>query len=199
MPGPRPPIGISFWHFACAALNTGDEGSTPAPVLKWNPPPGLRVWEVGHAVGAHALGVRERLRRVVALRGRARAGRTAAGRVARAVSWSPCSTLGGRAPVLAAVDVEVVELATFATLGLPELPPHPATRTPLTSAAAASRRARGELVSLFGCIAVSHLGSFWSASGLRSGSTLAGGYGKVSLLEVASGRLRQAKTAETVP
>jgi len=73
------------------------------------------------------------------------------------------------APALAAVDVEVVELATFATVGLP--PPHPATRTPLTSAAAASRRARGERFSLFGWLLSRILGSFWSAPDLRIGSS----------------------------
>jgi len=43
---------------------------------------------------------------------------------------------------LAALDAEEVELG--------ELPPHPATMIPLTSAATASRRARGERVSRFG-------------------------------------------------
>jgi len=66
-------------------------------------------------------------------------------------------------PARAALDVELVELATFATLGLPELPPHPATRTPLTSPAAASRRARGDRSSLFGWL-LSRIGS---PSGVR--------------------------------
>jgi hypothetical protein len=49
------------------------------------------------------------------------------------------------APVCAALDVvEVVELRADATLGGVELPPHPATRAPLTSAAAVSARARGD-------------------------------------------------------
>jgi len=51
------------------------------------------------------------------------------------------------APVLAALDVEVLVLLSAATGGLAELPPQPASRTPHTSAAAASRRACGERVS----------------------------------------------------
>jgi len=47
------------------------------------------------------------------------------------------------AVVGAAVEVEVVVLLTDATVGLFELPPHPATRIPLASAATASRRVRG--------------------------------------------------------
>jgi hypothetical protein len=55
--------------------------------------------------------------------------------------------------VLAALEVvEVVVLPTDATLGVLELPPHPAARTPLTSTAAASRRARGVHLSRFGVI-----------------------------------------------
>jgi hypothetical protein len=54
------------------------------------------------------------------------------------------------AAVLAALEVEVVVLSTFATGGLPEPPPHPATRIPLMSAVAASGRARVERVSRFG-------------------------------------------------
>jgi hypothetical protein len=44
---------------------------------------------------------------------------------------------------LAAAELELVALSTFATVGLCEPPPHPATRTALMSAAAASGRARG--------------------------------------------------------
>ncbi len=47
VPGVRPPIGISFWHFACVASNTGDEGSTPASFLNWNPPPGSGSGKLG--------------------------------------------------------------------------------------------------------------------------------------------------------
>jgi len=46
-------------------------------------------------------------------------------------------------PALAVVDAEALAAPIVATLGLGELPPHPATRAPLRSAAAVSRRARG--------------------------------------------------------
>jgi len=48
------------------------------------------------------------------------------------------------APALDAVEPTVLALPTVAPVGLVELPPHPATSTPLTSAAAVSRRARAE-------------------------------------------------------
>ena len=44
-PGRPTPPDRSFWHFACAALNTVDEGSTPAP--SWKPPPGLGSGKFG--------------------------------------------------------------------------------------------------------------------------------------------------------
>jgi hypothetical protein len=73
--------------------------------------------------------------------------------------------------VLATEEVAVVVLLTFATFGLPEPPPHPATRTPLMSAAAVSRRARDERFSRLG----SMLSCIWAPSdlalGLRTGST----------------------------
>jgi hypothetical protein len=47
------------------------------------------------------------------------------------------------APALAALDAEVLTPPTVAAGGLPELPPHPATRTPVARAATASRRGRG--------------------------------------------------------
>jgi hypothetical protein len=51
------------------------------------------------------------------------------------------------APVPAVLAVDVVELLTFATPGLePPPPPHPAIRTPLAAAAAASSRVRAEQV-----------------------------------------------------
>jgi hypothetical protein len=54
------------------------------------------------------------------------------------------------APPLVVLDVEVLVVLTAATVGLPELPPHPASRTPLVSAMAASRRARCERISRVG-------------------------------------------------
>jgi hypothetical protein len=42
-----PPLGRSLWHFACAALNAGDEGSTPASVWKRKPPPALGSGKLG--------------------------------------------------------------------------------------------------------------------------------------------------------
>src|ERR1700677_1518711 len=44
-PGPRRPPGMSFWHFACAALNAGEEGFVPAPT--WNPPPACGSGKLG--------------------------------------------------------------------------------------------------------------------------------------------------------
>jgi hypothetical protein len=70
--------------------------------------------------------------------------------------------------VLAAAELEALVLTTFATVGLCEPPPHPATRTPFTSAAAASRRDRGaRFERLLSCMRI----SFWSVSGRLSGST----------------------------
>lgn len=58
-PGPSSPPGISFWHFAWAALNVGEEGFRPGADAE----PAARVWvrEARHAVGTHALGEREHL------------------------------------------------------------------------------------------------------------------------------------------
>jgi hypothetical protein len=44
-PAPGRPPGRSFWHFACAALNAGDEGFIPAPT--WNPPLGFGSGKLG--------------------------------------------------------------------------------------------------------------------------------------------------------
>jgi hypothetical protein len=52
-------------------------------------------------------------------------------------------------PVLAVLDAGVVVLPTVAAVGPGELPPHPATRTPLTSSAA-SGDVRRERTSRFG-------------------------------------------------
>jgi hypothetical protein len=85
-------------------------------------------------------------------------------------------------PVLAALEVEVVVLLTVATGGLPELPPQPATRTPLMSAEAANKRARGERVSRLGWI----LSCIWSPCGLPGSAHwfyATSGFRKVSLLE----------------
>ena len=93
---------------------------------------GLRVWEVGHAVGAHAPGERERSR--------------AAARLEDGPELVAARLLVvDRALVVtvdATVDAELVASPTVATLGLCELPPHPATKTALRSAAAVSTRAR---------------------------------------------------------
>jgi hypothetical protein len=53
-----------------------------------------------------------------------------------------------RVPALAAVDAEALEPPAVA-VGPGELPPHPATRSPVTSAAMARALARGERVSQF--------------------------------------------------
>jgi hypothetical protein len=79
---------------------------------------------------------------------------------------------------LAGLDVEVV--------GLGEFPPHAVTRTPLMSAAAASRRARSERVSRFG----SMLSCIGSPSGVLFGSDrlyAADGFRTVSCLGAGSG------------
>jgi hypothetical protein len=88
------------------------------------------------------------------------------------------------APVLVALGVEVVVLATEATVGLLEPPPHPATRTAPTKAVAASRRARVERVSRFGWL----LSCIWAPSGLLESARrfyATGGYAKVALPETA--------------
>jgi hypothetical protein len=95
------------------------------------------------------------------------------------------ATLDGElaaSPVLAALEVvEVVVLLTDATLGVFELPPHPATRTPLTSAAAASRRARGVHVNCFGVILSCIPSSFSGLPGSAHRFYATRGYRKVSL------------------
>ncbi|HWE58372.1 MAG TPA: hypothetical protein VG228_01655 [Solirubrobacteraceae bacterium] len=53
-----------------------------------------------------------------------------------------------RVPALAAVGAEALEPPGVA-VGPGELPPHPATRSPVTSVATARARARGERVSRF--------------------------------------------------
>jgi hypothetical protein len=53
-----------------------------------------------------------------------------------------------RVPALAAVDAEALEPPAVA-VGPGELPPQPATRSPVTSVATAHARARGERVSRF--------------------------------------------------
>jgi hypothetical protein len=53
------------------------------------------------------------------------------------------------APELAVVYAEMLAPPTVAAVGLGELPPHPATRTPLVNAATPRKRARLEQVSRF--------------------------------------------------
>jgi hypothetical protein len=57
---------------------------------------------------------------------------------------------GAIVALLAALDVEVVAPSTFATVGLRELPPHPATRPTQRNAAATSRRTRGRELNRLG-------------------------------------------------
>jgi len=89
------------------------------------------------------------------------------------------------APVLVALGVAVDVLLADATVGLLEpAPPHPATRTALTRAVAASRRARVGRVSRFGWL----LSCIWAPSGLLASAHpfyAPGGYAKVALLETA--------------
>ena len=158
-PGPGgPPAGNSFLHFACALLNAGDP-IFPPPTGNSKPPPGFGSGKLGtpldrmHSENASADGAPAPDRAVV---------------TARAV---------------AVVDAEVLALDVVAAVGLCELPPHPATRKPLTSAAAASRRALGERMSRCGwmlsCMWVSfcrvHAGAhrFYATGGFRSVSPLA--------------------------
>ena len=145
-----PPPGRSFRHFACAALNAGASGLVPAGESEVALCLRARVREVRHAVGAHAPGERERPRRGLA------PGAVEPELVAAAAGGEARPSGGRRAP-LPAIDAEV--------LGLPELPPQPATRTPLTSAATASRRARRERVGRFRWMLV----RIWSPSGVLSG------------------------------
>jgi hypothetical protein len=97
--------------------------------------------------------------------------------------------------VLAALDVvEVVVLLTDATLGLFELPPHPATRIALTSAAAASRRRRRERSSRVRCV-LSCICLLLVSVGSAHRFYATRGYRKVSLLETA---VRAARAARPV-
>ena len=54
--GRRP---MSFWHFACAALNAGDEGLIPAR-LRTALPPGFGSGKLGTPLARMHLGERER-------------------------------------------------------------------------------------------------------------------------------------------
>jgi hypothetical protein len=83
---------------------------------------------------------------------------------------------------LAALDAEVV--------GLPELPPHPVTGTPLTSAATASMRACRERVSWAGWT----LSCMWAPSGVLAvcASVLRVGRFRLGFLRVADGGLSAA-------
>jgi hypothetical protein len=56
----------------------------------------------------------------------------------------------GTCPTLMAVDAGVLAPPAVAAVGPGELPPQPASSTPLRSVATANRRARGERVSRFG-------------------------------------------------
>jgi hypothetical protein len=58
--------------------------------------------------------------------------------------------VAGARPALVAVDAGVLASPAVATVGLGELPPQPASSTPLRSVATANGRARGERVSRFG-------------------------------------------------
>ena len=63
--GPEPgPGGRNFWHFACAASNSGDERSVPAGSRK--PPLALGSGKLGAPLGAHALRELQLLRSDVA-------------------------------------------------------------------------------------------------------------------------------------
>src|SRR5579862_5338731 len=102
--------------------------------------------------------------------------------------------------VLAALDVvEVVVLLTDATPRPFELPPHPATRIPLASAAAASRRARGETrISRVGWM-LPRIGLLRVCLGFCAHAFYAeGGYRKVSLLQDArrSARVQRSLSAK---
>jgi hypothetical protein len=131
-PGPGGPPAISFWHFARAALTAGAEGLIPF-ALKTKPPPGCGSGKFGTPLARMHLAN---------------------------ASAADVGSLGAAGTELVAplavvvLEAEVVELPTLATVGagagLPVLPPHPATRTPVTSVATATRRACGKRDSRFG-------------------------------------------------
>ena len=133
--GPAPLWGRSFWHFACAALNAGAEGLIPA-VEKIVPPPGCGSEKLGtplarmHLANASGDGVVEPEPVAPAL-------------------VTVLDPVAGACPALVAVDAGVLAPPAVAT-GLGELPPQPASSTPVRSVATANMHARGERVSRFG-------------------------------------------------
>jgi hypothetical protein len=88
----------------------------------------------------------------------------------------------GARPALVAVDAGVLAPSAVAAVGLGELPPHPVTRTPITSAATASRRAGRERLSWFGwmpcciwspsCVLRVRTNRFYATRGFRTVSYL---------------------------
>ena len=170
-PAGDPPPGRSFWHFACAAWNAGDEGLIAAGMRK--PPPGLGSGKLGTPL--------ERMHLANASPGppAPEAAEPELAAPALVVLLDPAAVAEA---ALGALDAEVLAPPAAAAGGLEELPPHPATSTPVTSVARASRRARRERVSRFGWM----LSCIWSpsavlrvcASGLRDGR-----FGTVSLLK----------------
>jgi len=125
---------MSFWHFACAALNAGDEVSTPA-VLKRGPvalgsgkfDTPLARMHLANASGPEP--ALETVEREPAL---------------------PRPAVLVDAVVFDAVVVDpLVAAPTFADVRLVPLPPHPATRIALSSIATTSRCTRGTRVCLW--------------------------------------------------
>ena len=153
-PGP-PGTPIDPRHLVCAAWNAGDAGLIPATAPRSKPPGGSGP-EVGHPVGAHAVGEREPPRSAGAWRGRARARRARAGRGGR-----PSDGLGAELAVLDAGVVGRPPLPRSGRQSFPRIPP-PGSR---------SRGLRGRACAL----AVSEspaVNGCWLAPGLLSGRSI---------------------------
>jgi len=121
-------LGRSFWHFARAAVNAGAAGLAPAGISKSCPPPGCGSGKLGTPLA--------RMQFANASAAEPLLGEDGPELVAALLR------VVDRALVVAAVAAELVASLTAAAVGLCELPPHPATRAPIRSAAAVSTRAR---------------------------------------------------------
>ena len=118
-PGPGGPEPSSFMHFAWAALNAGDAGSTPGLAWKRSPRPGLGSGKLGTPLA--------RMHRANASPGE-EAEPPGAGVLEVAVPVAPAAT----------VDADVVPPAGVDVVWFEALPPQPATSRPLRSAAPAA-------------------------------------------------------------
>src|SRR6516164_5877088 len=106
-PGPGGPPAISFWHFARAALTAGAGGLIPF-ALKTKPPPGRGSGKFGTPLARMHL---------------------ANASAAEGASAGAVGTELVALPAAAVFDAAAGVRPTVAAVGLPEVPPHAATRT----------------------------------------------------------------------